>query len=282
MTKLSKKFLSIILIIFVALFATNVYAECTAEEIAGLKREAQNVRAYILPHIEICYPGDPCHKEQMDYIKGLLRDSDSTISEKDLDEYVKDGLPYGITESGEEGFLPFLKEAFLEVSIYNITENLMVKIDHSRTTKWEYPREVHYKDMNGSNKYSFEWRDSYELGKFTIKVYASSNTSCPNQALNVITLNQPKLNEYYQYELCKDLEDYYLCQPFINVNLDNYSATSFIQAIENEKKQREDNKKEEEKSKNNNKNTYMYVFAGTAVGMGLIVLGTILIKKKRR
>ena len=278
MTKLSKKFLSILLIMVVALCVTNVYAEptedqndsliCTSEKKAQLIREAQNVKASYVPHVEICYPGDKCHEDaKKDFIGE--------------DGEMHGDLPYGITSTGEEGYLPYVNDIYLEIDVYNVSENFYVKLHHTRASAGVYPQQLNYSDFK-NNKYSFEFRDIDRIGKFTFKVYGTAKSGCEDVLLRTITLEHPKGNEHYQVVRCEGLEDYYLCQPFISVDISNLSAAKVWQMVEEEKTIREENKNKDKDKNTDNKKLYLYIFAATAAGVGLIVVGTVLLKKKRR
>ena len=272
MTKISKRILSTLLIIICVLFVTNVHAEpadekettkVCSDERASLLREALNVKANILPHIEICYPGDECHKE-------------------DLKNYIgEDGEMHGDLPVDEEGnYIPYVNASYLEIDIYNISENLKAKLEYSKDTIYDYPKEIEYKE--GVNKHSFKWEDLEEVGTFTISIYGSDKTACSGEVLREISLKHPKENKYYQFSMCEGLEDYYLCQPFVSFDIEHLNAAKVWQKIEAEKNTRDEEKNKDIKKDDKDNKLYMYIFAATAGGVGLVVLGIVLIKKKRR
>lgn len=296
MTKLSKKFLSIILIIFVTLFATNVYASCTADDIARLKREALNVNSSILPHVEICYPEDDCYKEELKYTEQELRKN--TEGEFNQ-EALHDAFPYGTTSSGEEGYLPFVDKMYLEINIYNMSENLRATIDYSRQTSSIYPKTISYEDDNANlhkndinsncynvknynNKCSFDWYGNSEIGYFTIKIYGSEKSGCNGERLREIKITHPKVNAYYQFSLCDGLEDYFLCKPFVSTDLSNLTAADFLNQVNEEKSNRVEKEKNDKEKEKKGELNYVHLFSITAAGVGLIVVGFVILKKKRR
>jgi hypothetical protein len=266
MTKLSKKFLLIILTVFVALFATNVYAECTADEKAALIREAQNIRVSYVPHVEICYPGEKCHEDAINSFLGE-------------DGEMHGDAPYGTTSSGEEGYLPYVNDLYLEIDIYNVSQNFYAVVKHNRSSA--YSQKIVYSDFK-NNKYSFEWDAIDKVGKFSINIYGSAESGCEGVHIRELTLTHPKGNEFYQVSRCEGLEDYFLCQPFINTDVSHLNAAEVWQMVENEKTTRINNKSNSENKNKDNKIEYVYIFAATACGMGLIGAGIIILKRKYR
>lgn len=77
-------------------------------------------------------------------------------------------------------------------------------------------------------------------GEYEIKIYNNNNYSC---SVGTINFTLPWFNEYYNDDLCKGLEDFYLCQPDYDKEIDYDTFKSRIELYIN---------KQDEKTENDN------------------------------
>lgn len=64
---------------------------------------------------------------------------------------------------------------------------------------------------------TYRWTDDYEITNFTIEVYTSDKTGCPNEKYKTLYLTTPRYNKYYEWSICVDNPDFYLCQKYVTV-----------------------------------------------------------------
>lgn len=121
-----------------------------------------------------------------------------------------------------EDFTPVIS-VFHEIYITNVTENLYVKVTDSikRETKT-----YTYKDAK-DGVITFRWDNLWEVTNFTIEVYSSDKTNCPNTKLFTTYLTTPLYNDYSNYEICSGIEEFYLCYEYLSIpQVDFYTFES--------------------------------------------------------
>lgn len=115
-----------------------------------------------------------------------------------------------------------------DISIFNITEDLYVIVKNNINDE---EKVFTYNDtVDGVAKFRWTYADS--VTNFTIQVYTTNKTSCPDEKFKTFYLTTPRYNEYYDVEVCQELSDFYLCQKFVTFSeideekfftqLDNY------------------------------------------------------------
>lgn len=164
---------------------------------------------------------------------------------------------------------------FFKISITNITDNIYVVVtndyDDSKYT---------FSSSNTNNGVAlFNWELINQVTTFTIKVYASSNTSCADELYKTLYLTTPRFNEYYFYEACSEAPDFEMCQKYVtfkDVDLD-----TFLTKLD--KYLSKNNKKADEETKENffEKNKIEIIIGG-AVLIAAIGVGTFVVIKRRR
>lgn len=116
----------------------------------------------------------------------------------------------------------------LKVSIYNISENLYVTLKNDNGCQ-SCDKTYSYNDaVDGT--ISFSWTDLEKVNNFTIDVYSSNTTNCPNEKYKTLYLILPKKNSFSNLALCDDLKDFYLCQEYVTV--DEINREDFFNQIE--------------------------------------------------
>jgi len=112
--------------------------------------------------------------------------------------------------------LPFIlkrKYFYYKIYISNLTEDLYVVVTNNQD---DTKKTLYYKDgENGT--VSFDWNNLWEITNFTITVYSSDKTDCPNTKLYTTYLTTPQYNDFSTYEACDGLEEFYLCYQYLTV-----------------------------------------------------------------
>lgn len=73
---------------------------------------------------------------------------------------------------------------------------------------------------------------------YRFEIYSSMNT-CIMDKFRVITINVPRINPYYQDDICSEIKEYSLCQKFTPVNLSYDEFVKKINKYKEMNKQRE-------------------------------------------
>lgn len=171
---------------------------------------------------------------------------------------------------------------YINVNVMNLSKNFYVTITDSVTGK---TNKYYYDDIPADGILKIRWDDVSKINTFTVNVYSSEETSCPDTRLKVTHITTPRWNEYADFAICEDVPDYYLCQRYVTYEKDP-SYGEFVEKIEDEKKVQEEREKEKEKgfwdkikeflSKNK-----VFIIVGTVVVIIGIAGCTIIIRKKR-
>lgn len=185
----------IVVLAIVSFFTSSlmVKAACSATETSKLNQLAVNVKA------------------SYEEAEGIL----------DKDSYVP---PDGLTE--EE--LKEYEEKYLYFKIYiaNLTEDLYVVVTNDvNKEKNTYT----YQDSK-DGVITINWEDIWDITNFTITVYSSDKTGCPDTKLTTLYLTTPRYNRYYDYMACSENGDFYLCYKYLTIK--NVDEDEFFRLLE--------------------------------------------------
>lgn len=168
------------------------------------------------------------------------------------------------------------KVSYVKVNITNLSEKFRAEVTN----------DLNEEKINLTNAdvvdgvASFEWEDLSYVAKITIKIYTTKTTGCENQLFKTINLTLPRFNSYSENIACKQVPNYYLCQPYVtykeNEDLDFYAVMEKI--LNNEEQEEEKPKKE----KNWLKDNLTSVIIGGILLVGVGTTTTILIIRNRR
>ncbi len=245
------KYLSISLLSFLTLTTSVGAVSCGYEEKAKLNSEIANVKTNY-------------------EIKERIMDP----SEYDIPETLL-GTPEEETYVG--------KEDYIQVNILNLTENMYVEITNNESSD----QLVYYYNNTDNGNITISRTNIAEVVKYTIKVYASSNTGCEGTLLKTLYITLPRYNDYSEYDICNKVPNYYLCQKYVTYDKVEFGEfadkiTAEVEKVETEEKE-EANAKWYEKVGNFIKEHKVIFITG---GIMLIVVAggaaVIIIRKRRR
>ncbi len=221
---------------------TNVYAECSTDDMSKIRSEAVQVK--------VSYEKTTRIMDSSEY------HIDGTNDDTDL----------GITEE------------YYKIYINNLTENLYITVYNNYTDKTDT---YTYQDSDNGT-ISFDNNDILQLVKYTITVYSSSNTNCPDTQLYITDLTTPRYNYYYYDSVCNDAKDFYLCQEYLTIDFIDY--TTFKKSVNDYLEGLIDTNGEEvEKQVSVVKTSFWdkYKIVIIVGGVVIVGIGTILVIKKR-
>lgn len=246
---MKRKLLLYLMAFFALVLGTkDVYAKCTYAEKAALNNEVANVKVRAEMGKEAFDdPGSEC--------AGL---QDGDVCEP----------PY---------------RHFANINVLNLSDNFYINVKNGVTKQ---NQKYDFSQVPEDGILNIEWDDVTQTNTFTITVYASSKTSCADTKLKVIHVSTPRLNDFSNYEICKEVPDFYLCQEYVNYDEDP-SYDEFEEKINAEiEKRNEEKKKEEEKGFFEKlwefvKKYKVAIIVGTAVII-VVVTGTVIIIRKKK
>ncbi len=229
---------------------TNVDAACSAEEQNKLNSLAVNVGA------------------------------NYEVIEKEIEVGENYNFPDGLSEEEFENYV--VKRKFFRISITNLTEDLYVVVTDQATKESKTYR---YSDSDNGTVY-FDEALAVIINNYTIDVYSSSNTGCPDTKLYSLALTTPMYNNYSESVMCNGIENFYLCHPYLSVDV---SFDNFESLVEKYKAGNVDDNGEEIKKDEKKKGFKEFLKEHKAIiivtSVGIIAVGglvtTIIVKKQR-
>jgi len=175
---------------------------------------------------------------------------------------------------------------YFKISITNITEEFYVVMKNDLTNE-----EIIYRNSDTTdNILTINWDNTEKVTNFTIQIYTSNKTSCPEEKYKTMYITLPRYNKYSERDVCVENPDFYLCQRF--VTFEEIDDSEFVNQIV-EYKQKE-NKIEEEKPIIEEEPTIMdkvfefidtykfFIIGGIVIAIGIIVIVHRVRTKKQR
>ena len=196
------------------------------------------------------------------------------------DEY---GAPDSYTEEEDLEDLEPPKMSYLNIYITNLTDKLYAVVSN------DYNEEINtYSYSNAKDGViSFDWYNVEKVANFTIKIYSSNNSGCPDELQKTLKLKTPRINNFYSYDICSQAQEFELCQKYVMFNqMDIVEAnTRIIEYLDSkEKEEKEESKTGNWQDKIKNfviKNKYYFIGGGVVLVVGIGV-GTVVIVKRKR
>ena len=222
--------------------SVNVFADaCKSEDMANLQKTANNIKV----NYEI-------------------------IEKK---ETVTDTNEYGKSITSE------VVNYTIKTTVYNITKDvyLVQKSEEKGTTNT-----INYADtVNG--KYEIISKEIYDYEHFKYEVYSNLST-CDTTLIRTISYTKPKKNPYASFEVCVNNPDVPACQTFItqDTGVREGNLAEYVQNYVKNNGNKTDNKIDEETTTNNFlKDNLLYIVIGGGVVLIGVVVGYIIVSKKR-
>ena len=134
--------------------------------------------------------------------------------------------PDGLTDEEQENYVP--KKSYFRIYIRNITEDLYVVVTNQSTnqsTTYTYSDAV-------DGVISYDEAVYIYSTNYTIEIYSSTSTNCPDTKLYTTYLTTPLYNNYSETAICDGIEDFYLCHEYLSVSIDNISYEDFLRLAE--------------------------------------------------
>ena len=115
------------------------------------------------------------------------------------------------------------------IYITNITEELYVVVTNDVNDE---ELTFTYQDSNNGTV-TFDQEDLSSIRNYTVTVYSSSQTNCPDTRLYNYYFTTPMYNTFSEYDVCVGAEDFYLCYEYLSVPMPTYDQ--FLSSVEDYK-----------------------------------------------
>ena len=175
-----------------------------------------------------------CSTEEQAKLKKVASNVSSTYVEK---EELVDPSKY--LTNDEVGYEP-VYEYYFNVIFSNIDSDTYVKISNDYNDEVKF---IRYADTE-DGIYTFTWKNTDKITKFTYEVYSSAETSCPDEKYYTGYQVLPKYNEFSETAMCEGISDFESCHKYIMVNIDPVEQERLITEYLSKK-----NKEKEQKGK---------------------------------
>ena len=165
-----------------------------------------------------------CDATEMNTLNSLAANVGRSYEIVTKEEALPEGYSYpdGISIEELEGYV--FQRDYFRIYITNITEELYVVVTNENTGE---ERTFNYSDTDNGTA-MFEEMVGTEIVNYTIEIYSSDVTNCRDQRLYTEYLTTPMYNTYSEYDLCRGIEDYYLCHEYLSVPVD---FTDFLNQV---------------------------------------------------
>lgn len=194
-------------------------------------------------------------------------------------EEVEEVVNNQTTQGGSDvGYDYDVYDTYLKVTISNLTDDLYVKVINTSDNS---VKEFYGKDATDGT-ISFKWTDLKTIAKLELKVYTSSNTSCPDEEILTDYKTLPKMNEYYTWDGCVKNPDEAICKKYVEKDV-SYEAYKKVADKETTKKAE---KVVEDKSGNKitrfvKKNKKGFIIGGSIIiVLGVVTTAVVIIKRR--
>ena len=185
-----------------------------------------------------------------------------------------------VTETVKFEDMDSTMEAF-DISIFNITEEFYVIVKNSVTEEEKYFTSADAVD----GVIHFKWTYADNVTNFTIQVFTTNKTSCPDEKYKTVYLTTPRFNTYYNVETCQDNPDFYLCQKFVTFS--EIDEEKFFKQLESYKNGEINSSGEDPKADTNDKITdkifeFLDDYKWYMLGGLVIITGTTIVIQRIR
>ncbi|MBQ4583991.1 MAG: hypothetical protein IJA94_03800 [Bacilli bacterium] len=175
-----------------------------------------------------------------------------------------------------------LYREYFKIIFTNITKEIYVKVMNDYNDEVKF---IRYKDTT-DGMYTLNWYNLDDVVNFTFEIYSSDETDCRNEKYFTNYLVTPMYNDFYETIMCEGITDYLPCQKYITVKMeyaDQYEQISeYLEVVENEKKEKEENKKWYENIGDFvKKHKVAFIAGGSIIVIAGVAIVVVNIKRKR-
>ena len=174
--------------------------------------------------------------------------------------------------------------SYFDISITNMSDKVYIIVSNNYD---EEQKTYNYSDAK-DGIISFSWYNIDAVTTFTVEIYTSNNTGCPNELQRTITIRTPRYNDYYETAVCKENPNFNLCQKF--VTFDYVNGAEFRSKLDAYLKTEDNNIDTSQENEENTlkkitnfviENKYYFIGGGVAILVITGVVVAVIVKKQR-
>ena len=161
---------------------------------------------------------------------------------------------------------------YFNILVSNLDKDLDYKLLKGFMLIWDSDE---YPVQKTKDTYQYNVVDNYDsVRKFNLYI---SSKKCGGNAIRTIEITLPMRNAYYNYNMCEDVRDFYLCQEFWYQDYTGKNVKQVIEAYKNNKIDKNGKKKEEksflDKINDFVKKNYIILIGALAIilGAGVVI-----------
>lgn len=205
---------------------------------------------------------------------------DSSVKAKGLASAAEVKVAYETVEFKSEK-APNTIFYYVDIYVYNLEDQNYITVTNGKNGK---SFDISTANSNPEGVIKLRQKDTSKVVNYTFEVKANT-ASCYGETLRTIRLSVPRYNNLSERALCDDIPDYYMCQRFVNYDID---ASRFLNDVTKYKESlaNKDTKKIEEGKAGFVTKTTKAIANHRFLIIGLVLIagavGTVLVIKKRR
>ncbi len=173
-----------------------------------------------------------CSTEEQAKLKKTASNISSTYVEKE--ELIDPSMYLTNDEVGNEPVYNY----YFNVIFSNIDPDTYIKVSNDYNSEVKF---IRYEDTD-DGIYTFDWKNTDKITKFTYEVYSSAETSCPDEKYYTGYQVLPKYNDLSETAMCEGITDFEACRKYIMVNIEPAEQerliTEYLSKVNKEKEQK--------------------------------------------
>lgn len=110
-------------------------------------------------------------------------------------------------------------QRYMDIKIYNVTSDVFLAIKGDSVGTQMNARTLSINDVGPEGAIVLRMPALDRIANLVLEVYSKGKT-CNGDKIKTLTLKIPKYNFYSQLEVCNDVPEFYLCQEYIDFEID--------------------------------------------------------------
>ena len=127
------------------------------------------------------------------------------------------------------------------IRIYNLTDDLKVEIKNSNSKE---PTIAYKDDANDDGIIYYDSGYPGDIKNYNI-IIRSNDINCEDQVIRQLAVTIPKLNSFYDMDVCRDNQDFALCQEYTSVDYSKVTDQQFMKQVEDFQQRKNEQKRKE-------------------------------------
>ena len=123
---------------------------------------------------------------------------------------------------------------YLDIKIYNVPSTVYLVLNSGSYATQVDKIQLDYHNIGPDGSITLRMESLTRTANLVLEVYSFTNT-CSGEKIKTITLKVPKFNTYSQLDVCSDIPEFYLCQEYIDFEIDKSKFYSQVEEYREKK-----------------------------------------------